>query len=172
MAVNAFTKEQSQLVIESWQMVKKDSATHSMTFFTKIFEIAPGGKALFSFLRDSDVPFDKNPKLKAHALNVFRLTGDSASMLGEKGAIDALNPKLKELGKKHVGYGVIAAHFDIVKSALVSTIESLLPEDWPAEKKVATCGAWSQAYDELAGVMIDEMQVVRDAQEASAAEPK
>ncbi|OAE30107.1 hypothetical protein AXG93_1112s1240 [Marchantia polymorpha subsp. ruderalis] len=201
MAASTFTKEQSQLVIESWQMVKKDSATHSVTFFAKIFEIAPGAKALFSFLKDSDIPFDKNPKLKAHALTVFRLTGDSACMLGEKGAIDALHPKLKELGKKHVGYGVIAAHFDltelthsayilwavtarnssgaapayrstfnVVKAALLSTIESLLPEDWPAEKKVATCGAWSQAYDELAGVMINEMQAIRDAEKAPAAE--
>ena len=37
----------------------------------RIFEIAPSAKQMFSFLRDSDVPLEKNPKLKTHAMSVF-----------------------------------------------------------------------------------------------------
>lgn len=37
----------------------------------RIFEIAPSAKQMFSFLRDSDVPLEKNAKLKAHAMSVF-----------------------------------------------------------------------------------------------------
>lgn len=37
----------------------------------RIFEIAPTAKKLFSFLNDSSVPLDKNPKLKSHATSVF-----------------------------------------------------------------------------------------------------
>ncbi|KAL3699686.1 hypothetical protein R1sor_017708 [Riccia sorocarpa] len=114
MPETTFTTEQSQLVTESWQMLKENSAQHSFTFFSKIFEIAPQARQLFSFLRDNpDAPLDKNPKLKAHALNVFRMTGDSAVMLGKVGAIEALHPRLKELGKKHVGFGVVTPHFQV-----------------------------------------------------------
>jgi hypothetical protein len=37
----------------------------------RVFEIAPSAKQMFSFLRDSDVPLEKNPKLKTHAMSVF-----------------------------------------------------------------------------------------------------
>lgn len=37
----------------------------------RIFDIAPSASKLFSFLRDSDVPLEKNPKLKPHAMSVF-----------------------------------------------------------------------------------------------------
>jgi hypothetical protein len=36
-----------------------------------IAETAPSAKQMFSFLRDSDVPLEKNPKLKTHAMSVF-----------------------------------------------------------------------------------------------------
>ena len=37
----------------------------------RIFEIAPSAQKLFSFLRDSTVPLEQNPKLKPHAVSVF-----------------------------------------------------------------------------------------------------
>lgn len=40
------------------------------TFF-RIFEIAPSAKKLFTFLKDSDIPVEQNPKLKPHATTVF-----------------------------------------------------------------------------------------------------
>lgn len=40
-------------------------------FFCRIFEIAPSAQKLFSFLKDSNVPLERNPKLKSHAVTVF-----------------------------------------------------------------------------------------------------
>lgn len=37
----------------------------------RIFEIAPTTKKLFSFLRDSPISAEQNPKLKPHAMSVF-----------------------------------------------------------------------------------------------------
>jgi hypothetical protein len=34
---------------------------------------------MFSFLRDSDVPLEKNPKLKTHAMSVFVMVRTSFS---------------------------------------------------------------------------------------------
>ena len=38
---------------------------------TRVFEIAPGAKSMYSFLRDSTIPFEENPKVKNHARSVF-----------------------------------------------------------------------------------------------------
>lgn len=93
----AFSEEEEALVLKSWSAMKKDSATLGLKFFLRhgcriktsislfhalfcnsfteliyrIFEIAPSAAKLFSFLRDSKVPLEKNPKLKAHAMSVF-----------------------------------------------------------------------------------------------------
>jgi hypothetical protein len=40
-------------------------------YYSRIFEVAPSARQLFSFLRNSDVPLEKNPKLKIHAMAVF-----------------------------------------------------------------------------------------------------
>ncbi|RRT67287.1 hypothetical protein B296_00024699, partial [Ensete ventricosum] len=47
----------------------------------RVFEIAPSATRLFSFLRDSNVPLDKNPKLKSHAISVFTMVTISSSFL-------------------------------------------------------------------------------------------
>jgi len=43
--------------------------TFNFTF--RILEIAPAAKQLFSFLKDSNVPLEENPKLKPQAMAVF-----------------------------------------------------------------------------------------------------
>lgn len=39
----------------------------------RILEIAPAAKGMFSFLKDTDEIPQNNPKLKAHALKVFKM---------------------------------------------------------------------------------------------------
>lgn len=48
--------------------------------FCRIFEIAPSAQKLFSFLKDSDVPVERNPKLKSHAKTVFLMVSKPAHM--------------------------------------------------------------------------------------------
>jgi hypothetical protein len=46
-----------------------------------VFEIAPAAKGFFSFMQDTSVPFEENPKVKYHALQVFRLVrADNTSL--------------------------------------------------------------------------------------------
>ncbi|CAM6102630.1 unnamed protein product [Calypogeia fissa] len=162
--VMAFTPEQSKLVKDSWKLVQKDDAGKwALVFFLKVFEIAPTVKRMFSFLKDSNVPLEKNPKLKGHALQVFMLTGQAATQLGEKGGVDALIPTLVKLGDSHVTYGVLDEHFDVVRFALLATLQEALPEQFTPEVKEA----WATAYDEIVSKIKEEMVLVR-AQEAKA----
>ncbi|THU70617.1 hypothetical protein C4D60_Mb08t26870 [Musa balbisiana] len=54
--------ELEALVLKSWSVMKKDAADVGLKVFLRIFEIAPSTSRLFSFLRDTDVPLDKNAK--------------------------------------------------------------------------------------------------------------
>jgi hemoglobin-like flavoprotein len=57
---------------------------------------------------------------------------------------------LKKLGESHVKYGVIEAHYPVVKQALLETIDETLAD----QKTDKTMAAWNQALDQV----IDTMQ--------------
>lgn len=159
-----FTKEDEALVKESWNDMKTHAAELGLMFFSKILEIAPAAKEMFSFLRDSNVPFDQNPKLKLHAVAVFKLTCQSAVQLREKGEVKVKEMALRYLGSVHVKNRVIDAHFEIIKQALLQTIEEAVPDKW----SLAMAAAWEEAYNHLADVIKAEMKSGREAACASA----
>jgi hemoglobin-like flavoprotein len=58
-------------------------------------------------------------------------------------------PAIRDLGARHVGYGVKPADYDALKEALLWTLEQSLGEDCTP----AVRDAWTTCYDELAGEM-------------------
>nr|QAX32762.1 leghemoglobin [Ononis spinosa] len=149
-----FTQEQEALVVRSWNAIKKNSAELALKFFLKIFEIAPSAQKLFSFLKDSNVPLDQNPKLKPHALSVFLMTCESAVQLRKAGKVTVRESTLKKIGATHFRYGVVDEHFEVTKFALLETIKEAVPEMWsPAMKN-----AWGEAYDQLVNAIKSEMK--------------
>ncbi|OAY78847.1 Non-symbiotic hemoglobin 1 [Ananas comosus] len=151
----AFSEEQEALVVNSWNVMKKDAASISLKFFLKIFEIAPSARQLFSFLRDSDVPLDKNPKLKAHAMS----TCESAVQLRKSGEVTVRETTLKKLGSTHSKAGVADEHFEVVRFALLETIKEAVPDMWTEEMK----NAWEEAFDQVAAAIKEEMKHLKSA---------
>ncbi|OAY25478.1 non-symbiotic hemoglobin 1 [Manihot esculenta] len=151
--VSGFTEDQEALVVKSWNSMKKNSGELGLKFFIKIFEIAPSAKKLFSFLKDSDVPVEQNPKLKPHAITVFVMTCESAVQLRKAGKVTLKESSLKDLGATHFKYGVVDEHFEVTKYALLETIKEAVPEMWSPEMK----NAWAEAYDQLAAAIKLEM---------------
>ncbi|CAJ1933433.1 unnamed protein product [Sphenostylis stenocarpa] len=149
-----FTEEQEALVVKSWSVMKKNSGELGLKFFLKIFEIAPSAQKLFSFLRDSTVPLDQNPKLKPHAMSVFVMTCDSAVQLRKAGKVTVRESNLKKLGATHFRTGVANEHFEVTKFALLETIKEAVPEMWSPEMK----NAWGEAYDQLVDAIKSEMK--------------
>ncbi|CAL1375052.1 unnamed protein product [Linum trigynum] len=150
----SFTEEQEALVVKSWSVMKKNAADLALKFFLKIFEIAPSAQKLFPFLRDSDLPVEKNPKLKPHAMAVFLMTCESAVQLRKSGKVTVRESSLKKLGATHFKYGVVDEHFEVTKFALLETIKEAVGEMWSAEMK----GAWGEAYDQLVAAIKTEMK--------------
>lgn len=153
----AFTEEQEALVKKSWNAMKSNSSELGFRFFLRVFEIAPSAKRLFSFLHDSDVPIEKNAKLKAHAITVFKMTCESAVQLREKGRATFSESNVKDMGKLHFKYGVVDEHFDVVKFCLLETIKDAVPDMWSLEMKIA----WDEAYTQLAEAIKIEMKAVQ-----------
>ncbi|KAG8368287.1 hypothetical protein BUALT_Bualt15G0029600 [Buddleja alternifolia] len=152
--VKGFSEEQEALVTKSWNVMKKNAGDLGLKFFLRIFEIAPSAKKLFKFLNDSDVPLEKNPKLKPHAITVFVMTCESAVQLRKAGKVTVKDSNLKELGSTHFKYGVVDEHFEVTKFALLETIKEAMPEMWSPEMK----SAWGEAYDQLAAAIKMEMK--------------
>ncbi|KAI9128153.1 hypothetical protein K1719_001146 [Acacia pycnantha] len=149
-----FTQEQEAFVVKSWQVMKKNSAELGLKFFLKIFEIAPSAQKLFSFLRDSQVPLEQNPKLKPHAINVFIMTCESAVQLRKAGKVTVKDSTLKRLGAVHFKTGVVNEHYEVTKFALLETIKEAVPEMWSPDMK----NAWGVAYDQLVAAIKAEMK--------------
>ncbi|KAJ4885848.1 Non-symbiotic hemoglobin 2 [Raphanus sativus] len=139
---------------ESWEILKQDIPKYSLHFFSQILEIAPAAKDMFSFLRDTDEVPHNNPKLKAHAVKVFKMTCETAIQLREKGKVVVADTTLQYLGSVHLKSGVLDPHFEVVKEALVRTLKEGLGEKYNEEVE----GAWSQAYDHLALAIKAEMK--------------
>ncbi|KAG1341789.1 non-symbiotic hemoglobin 1 [Cocos nucifera] len=149
-----FTEEQEALVLRSWNAMKKDATALGLKFFLRIFEIAPSASRLFSFLRDSDVPLENNPKLKIHAMSVFVMTCESAAQLRKAGKVTVRETTLKKLGATHFKSGVVNEHFEVTRFALLDTIKEAVPDMWSPKMKTA----WAEAYDQLVAAIKQEMK--------------
>ncbi|KAI0493795.1 hypothetical protein KFK09_023920 [Dendrobium nobile] len=62
---------------------------------------------------ETQIPLEKNPKLKGHAMSVFIMTCEEAAQLRITGKVTVREMTLKKIGTKHIVYGVLDEHFEI-----------------------------------------------------------
>ncbi|KAI3793498.1 hypothetical protein L1987_36117 [Smallanthus sonchifolius] len=150
-----FSEKQEAFVKESWEVMKEDIPALSLYLYTMILEISPEAKGLFSFLKDTDELPKNNPKLKSHAVKVFKMVCEAAIQLWEKGEVVVSGSTLKYLGSVHLQKGIVDPQFEVVKEALIRTVEKAMGEKCSEEMK----DAWSnEAYDQLAAAIKTEMK--------------
>ncbi len=128
------TPQQVELVQKSIQKVVPIAATAADLFYTRLFEIAPETRALF--------PADMAEQKK-------KLMAMLVTAVSNPHRLDEILPAVKDLGKRHKGYGVTADQYAPVGAALLWTLEKGLGPDWTPEVKAA----WTETYTALAGVM-------------------
>ena len=105
-------------------------------FYARLFAAAPGVRPLFP---------DDLRKQKTMLLGALVLVRKSLRNL------DAIVPKLRELGARHVTYGARPEHYPVVGAALVASLAAVAGDAWtPAFER-----AWSAAYDVVASVMLE-----------------
>jgi hemoglobin-like flavoprotein len=126
--------QQIAIVQTTFQAVEPIAAQAAEAFYARLFELDPSLRRLFK----SDMP-TQGRMLMAMIGTAVRGLADAARLV----------PTLKQMGARHVGYGVRDDHYDTVGSALLWTLEQGLGEAFTPEAR----SAWAAAYELLAGVM-------------------
>jgi hemoglobin-like flavoprotein len=128
------TPQHIELVQSSFEKVAPIAGAAADLFYDRLFEIAPDVRSLF--------PQDLTDQKK-------KLMGMLGTAVGSLHKLDTILPAVKELGQRHKGYGVTAAHYAPVGAALLWTLEKGLGADFTPDVKAA----WTETYTALAGVM-------------------
>lgn len=110
----------------------------ALLFYGELFIVAPETKELF-----------KGGNMRNQAIRLFKMLDISVS--GLSGDLPQLVSVLKDLGRRHVSYGVVDAHYDAVGEALLATLKKALAPSgaWTPE----VVAAWSTVYGVIASTM-------------------
>ena len=128
--------EEIQHVKSSWAKVAPMSEQAAELFYAKLFELDPSLRNLFK--GNMEEQGKKLMKMVSTAVNgLVRL--------------DAIVPAVQELGRRHVGYGVLDEHYTLVGAALLWTLAQGLGEEFTPEVE----RAWADTYGLLSKTMID-----------------
>jgi hemoglobin-like flavoprotein len=130
------SKEQIEILQSTWAMVLPIKEQAAELFYGKLFEMDPELKALFK----GDM-VQQGEKLMTSLNLVVNSLND----------LEAVVPALQDLGKRHISYGVTAAHYDTVGGALLWTLEQGLGDAFTDEARAA----WTAAYGIVSKTMID-----------------
>ena len=128
------TPEQVGLVQSTWARVLPIKDTAAELFYGRLFELDPSLRSLFK------------GDMKEQGRKLMAMINVAVSALDR---VDSLVPAVKDLGRRHVAYGVKAADYGTVATALLWTLEKGLGDAFtPAAKE-----AWTTTYLLLANTM-------------------
>ena len=128
------TPQQIELVQTSFEKVLPIAGTAADLFYGRLFEIAPEVRSMF--------PQD----MKEQKIKLMSMLGTAVTNLHK---LEMILPAVKDLGQRHKGYGVTAAHYAPVGAAQLWILEKGLGADFTPEAEAA----WTETYTALAGVM-------------------
>jgi methyl-accepting chemotaxis protein len=110
-------------------------------FYSRLFAAAPAVRPLF--------PADMQ-RQKTMLLGALVLLRKSLRDL------DAIVPKIRELGARHVAYGARPEHYPVVGTTLIASMAAIAGEGWTPEYEEA----WAAAFAIVAAVMLEGAEQV------------
>ncbi len=100
--------------------------------------------------------FSRHPEVKPMFKNVNQKEQEKKLLSGLVLVInnlrkpEDLGPALSNLGKKHQGYGAVAAHYPVVAETLLSVMSDMAGDLWTDDVKQA----WTNALNTVAEIML------------------
>ena len=128
------TPTQKSLVQQTFAQLVPIADRAAALFYGRLFEMDPSLRPLF-----------KTP-LELQGKKLMQMIGLCVAKLD---ALDEIVPAVKQLGRRHVAYGVVDSHYDTVGGALLWTLEMGLGEAFTPDVRAA----WAAVYDVLANTM-------------------
>lgn len=134
------TPEQKILVQASFKKVVPIAEQAASLFYARLFEIAPEVRSLFK------------GDMHQQGIKLFQVLSFAVCSLDK---IDEVTTTVRDLGKRHIHYGVQLYHFALVGEALIWALEQGLQEDFTPEVKEA----WTLVYTILSDTMKEAVLV-------------
>lgn len=128
------TPTQIELVQESWARAAPQAQALAALFYERLFALDPALRPLF------------RGDMAAQGRQLTTMISYAVRGLNR---IEALQPGLEALGRRHAGYGVREDHYATVGEALLATLRQGLGEAFTDEIRQA----WASAYAALAAAM-------------------
>jgi len=131
---------QGELLESSFQAVVLHGEAFVTAFYERLFTRFPQTRALFAATDMSEL---RKKLQQTLAVIVEHLQHP-----------EVLSEMLRELGQRHVSYGIRPEHYPLVGTALLETFEDFLGKHWTQEHH----DAWVKAYETVSGLMVQGAQ--------------
>lgn len=128
------TPHQITLVRRSFALVSPIADSAASLFYSRLFELDPSLRPLFK------------TNLESQGSKLMGMIATAVALLDQP---EKLMPVVRNLGRRHVAYGVEERHYDTVGSALLWTLEKGLGAEFTPEVE----NAWVAVYGTLASTM-------------------
>jgi len=127
---------QIQLVRTSYAAVQLVVAQPAALFYDNLFAADPSLRKLF------------HGDMHQQGERLFAMIGSALSLLDRP---SALLPVLRQLGRRHAGYGVQPSHYETVGAALLTTLEQGLGTAFTPDVDAA----WTALYRAISTTMLE-----------------
>lgn len=128
------TDRQRTLVQTTFQTISPIADDAAVLFYQRLFEIAPELRPMFS------------ENMTEHRRQVMQIIAAAVKGLDR---FDQLISTVRDLGRRHVGYGVQEKHYDLYGQAILWALEMGLGAAFTAEVREA----WTAVYGVLSTTM-------------------
>ncbi|MCM2255420.1 MAG: protein kinase [Vicinamibacteria bacterium] len=133
-----FEKRDAVMIVQdTFEQVARRKDEAAALFYELLFQVDPSARPLF---RVNDMKTQGDMLMSVLATAVRGLD-----------RIDELKPVLRELGRRHEGYGVELRHYDSVEQALLEMVRRITGQEFSADVRLA----WARIYSELTAVMLE-----------------
>lgn len=129
------TPSEQDLLRDSFAQVAFMPDVAGALFYERLFELRPDLRPLFRH------------DMRVQSMKLMEMLGVVIENLSGS---DHLAPALRDMGRRHVEYGVADADYGVVGEALLWMLEQVLGEEFSPELRAA----WAECYGELAREML------------------
>jgi hemoglobin-like flavoprotein len=128
------TPEELELIDDAAEVVENCSYDFGAAFYTTLFELSPHTRALF--------PEDLS-------VQQGKVVDELAFLIEAARDLDTFVDRARDLGRRHVDYGVHSADYELVGVALTAALRDCMGDGWTDAHEAA----WTKLYVLIANVM-------------------
>jgi hemoglobin-like flavoprotein len=128
------TPEELDLIDQAAEVVENCPDEFGTAFYTTLFEVSPRTRALFP----DDLTAQRG-----------KIVEELGFLIDAARDLDTFVARARDLGRRHVDYGVQSADYDLVGVALTAALRECMAVEWTD----AHTAAWAKLYRLIADVM-------------------